>query len=88
MKATAALKAPSFTDETLAGHAEFILLSTDGADFRGVGVDSVEGVITLCGKVRTESEKREAAAALRNLEGVLRVDNYLEVAPEALRPTQ
>jgi len=70
------------TDEALAGTAEVVLLSTDGADFRRVGVDAAEGVVTLHGKVSTESEKLEAAAAVRSVDGVQQVNNQLIVAPE------
>ncbi len=72
------------TDETLALTAEVILLSTDGADFRRVGVDAVAGFVTLHGKVGTESEKQLAAAAVRKVDGVHAVNNLLEVAHEPL----
>ena len=76
------------TDENLADRAEVALLTTDGADFRRVGVDAVAGVVTLRGRVGTESEKNEAAASVRKVDGVHQVNNQIEVAPDSgARPT-
>lgn len=80
--------APSPTDEVLAGTAEVVLLSTDGADFRRVAVDAASGVLTLYGTVRTQSEKLEAAAAVRDVDGVVEVNNLLEVSPDVSRPSR
>lgn len=76
---------PTPTDDVLAGTAEVVLLSTDGADFRRVWVEAADGVVTLNGKVGTQSEKLEAAAAVRNVDGVTDVNNLLEVSPELWR---
>lgn len=79
---------PAPTDEALAGTAEVVLLSTDGADFRRVGVDAAEGVLTLHGKVSTHSEKLEAAAAVRKVDGVHDVQNQLEVVADTWPPAR
>src|SRR6185436_10155951 len=71
-------------DESLAGRAEVVLLTVDGADFRQVGVDVADGVVTLSGEVKTESERKQAAAVVRKLDGVHEVNNQLRVAHEAL----
>jgi len=79
--------APAGHDELLAGQAEVLLLTVDGADFRRVGVDAVDGVVTLSGEVRTESERKQAAAVVRRVEGVRDVNNQLQVAHErSVRP--
>ena len=76
--------APAGGDESLAGQAEVVLLTVDGADFRQVGVDAADGVVTLRGEVKTESERKQAAAVVRKLDGVHDVNNQLRVAHEAL----
>jgi osmotically-inducible protein OsmY len=44
-----------------------------------IDVDTVEGVVTLTGKVDTWDEKREAEAIARDTDGVRRVVNNLTV---------
>lgn len=50
--------------------------STDHLD-----VDTVDGRVTLNGKVRTERQREEAEEVARGTEGVVEVVNLLEVAP-------
>jgi metal-sulfur cluster biosynthetic enzyme len=71
---------PAGRDESLADRAEIVLLTVDGADFRRVGVDALDGVVTLSGEVKTESEKKQAAAVVRRVSGVHDVNNQLQVA--------
>jgi len=73
---------PAGRDELLAGLAEIRLLTVDGADFRRVGVEAVDGEITLSGVVETHSEREQAAAVVRRVEGVCAVNNQLQVAHE------
>jgi len=46
-----------------------------------IDVDTLEGRVTLSGKVRTERQREEAEALARGTEGVLEVVNLLEVGP-------
>ena len=46
-----------------------------------VNVDTVDGVITLHGKVRTDEEKAQAEEAASGLDGVREVKNLLQVVP-------
>lgn len=48
-----------------------------------VDVDTTDGVVTLSGLVRTESQREEAEELARNTEGVKRVRNLLEVVGPA-----
>jgi hyperosmotically inducible protein len=54
-------------------------------DVRGtsVNVDTINGRVSLFGKVRSEKEKAHAAAEVRAIEGVTEVKNYLQVVPSA-----
>ena len=46
-----------------------------------VEVNSTEGVVTLAGKVRTDEERRMAGDVARSVDGVVRVNNELQVEP-------
>ena len=71
-------------DESLAGRAEVVLLTVDGTDFRDVGVEAQDGLVTLSGEVKTESERKQAAAVVCKIDGVHTVDNKLEIGAEEL----
>ncbi len=44
-----------------------------------VEVNSTDGVVTLAGKVHSEEERRMAGDVARSVDGVVRVDNNLQV---------
>jgi osmotically-inducible protein OsmY len=44
-----------------------------------VEVNSTDGIVTLAGKVRSEEERRMAGEVARSVDGVVRVDNNLQV---------
>lgn len=44
-----------------------------------VEVNSTDGIVTLAGKVRTADERRMAGEVARSVDGVVRVDNNLQV---------
>jgi osmotically-inducible protein OsmY len=46
-----------------------------------VEVNSTNGVVTLAGAVRSEEERRMAGEVTRSVDGVVRVDNNLQVNP-------
>ena len=72
-------------DAWLTTKAKISLLTTEGLSARGVNVDTVNGVITLHGKVATQADKDKAATVVRDLDGVKSVKNLLQVVPESSR---
>ena len=58
------------------------LLTTEGVSGTSVNVDTVNGLITLHGKVNSEAEKAKAESAVRGIEGAKNVRNLLQVVSE------
>jgi osmotically-inducible protein OsmY len=61
------------------------LMTTEGVSTSDLNVDTVNGVVTLHGKVATEAEKAKAEQVARSHEGVKEVKNLLQVVPESQR---
>jgi len=59
------------------------LLTTEGVSTSDLNVDTVQGVVTLHGKVPTEGEKVKAEATARKVDGVKDVRNLLQVVPDS-----
>jgi osmotically-inducible protein OsmY len=78
--ATAAVADTS--DSWITTKAKITLLTTDGVSGTKVNVDTVDGKVTLHGKVPTAGEKAKAETAVRGLDGVKEVKNLLQVVPE------
>jgi hyperosmotically inducible periplasmic protein len=72
-------------DVWLTNKARIALLTTDGVSITGVNVDTVDGVVTLHGKVKTGAEKAKATLAVRSVGGVKSVRNLLQVVPDAFK---
>jgi hyperosmotically inducible periplasmic protein len=72
-------------DPWLTAKTKIALLTAENMSARGINVDTVDGVVTLHGKVRTENDKERAATVARGIEGVKSVKNLLQVVPEASR---
>ena len=72
-------------DTWITTKAKITLLTTDGVSATGVNVDTVDGKVTIHGKVNTADEKTKAEAAVRKLDGVKDVQNLLQVVPEEKR---
>lgn len=72
-------------DVWLTTKAKISLLTTDGVSVSGVNVDTVDGAVTLHGKVKTEAEKEKAAVAVKSVDGVKSVRNLLQVVPDAFK---
>jgi hyperosmotically inducible periplasmic protein len=72
-------------DAWLTTKSKIALLTADGVSVLDVNVDTVNGSVTLHGKVKTESEKSKAAAAVRGVDGVKSVNNLLQVVPDAFK---
>ena len=63
--------------------ARIALLTTDGAGRTAVKVDTVDGHVTLHGKVSTKAQKDVAGTTVKALDGVKSVRNLVQVVPEA-----
>jgi osmotically-inducible protein OsmY len=77
--ANAAFAAPS--DAWITTKAKIALLTTDGVSATAVNVDTVDGRVTLHGKVQSEAEKQKAGQAAAKVEGATDVRNLLQVVP-------
>ena len=69
-------------DTWLTTKAKIALLTTDGVSATAVNVDTVDGTITIHGKVGTAAEKNKAEQTIRQLDGVKDVKNLLQVVPQ------
>jgi len=72
-------------DPWLTTKTKIVLLTTEGVPGTAVNVDTVDGHVTLHGKVATAQEKAKAEAAARTVDGVKDVKNLLQVVPESQR---
>jgi hyperosmotically inducible protein len=61
------------------------LMTTDGVSTRDLNVDTVNGIVTLHGKVSTEAESARAEKVARGIEGAKDVKNLLQIVPIADR---
>ena len=68
-------------DLALIQKVEASLLGILGADFRDIHVKAEKGVITLEGTVASDGLKENCQIAAGRIEGVIRVDNQLAMAP-------
>jgi osmotically-inducible protein OsmY len=64
-------------DAWLTTKAKIALLTTDGVSATAVNVDTVDGRMTIHGKVATAAEKAKAEQTVRQLDGVKDVKNLL-----------
>ncbi len=72
-------------DVWITTRAKIALLTADGVSVTAVNVDTVNGAVTLHGKVKTEAEKEKAAVTIRGIDGVKSVRNLLQVVPDAFK---
>ena len=82
MVAGAVTAAADTKDPWLTTKAKIALLTTDGVSVTAVNVDTVDGKITIHGKVGTAAEKAKAEETVRSLDGVKGVTNLLQVVPQ------
>jgi hyperosmotically inducible protein len=78
---TAVAKADT-TDSWITTKAKISLLTSDGFSVSGVNVDTVNGNVTIHGKVTTAADKTKAEQTVRQVDGVKSVKNLLQVVPE------
>jgi hyperosmotically inducible periplasmic protein len=68
-------------DAWITGKAKVALLTAENVSATAVNVDTVDGRVTLHGKVRTDAEKKQAGDAVAKVDGVQEVRNLLQVVP-------
>jgi osmotically-inducible protein OsmY len=59
------------------------IVKAEGSSALGINVDTVNGRVTLHGKVGTPEEKTNAEAAVKGISGVQNVRNLIQVVPES-----
>jgi hyperosmotically inducible periplasmic protein len=74
-------------DAWLTMKTKIALITADNLSTSDLNVDTVQGVVTLHGKVPTEGEKARAEATARRIDGVKDVKNLLQVVPDSVRKT-
>jgi osmotically-inducible protein OsmY len=77
-----ALATPAFgahPDAWITTKAKLALLTTDGVSATDVNVDTIDGKVTLHGKVTSAAEKAAAETSVRKIDGVTGVRNLLQV---------
>jgi len=78
----AGVAAAATSDAWITTKAKMSLLTTEGVSGTSVNVDTVNGLVTLHGKVSSEAEKSKAETAVRDIDGVKNVRNLLQVVSE------
>lgn len=79
-KASADAKDPWITTK-----AKIALLTTDGFSVSGANVDTVNGKVTIHGKVPTTADRTKAEQTVRKVNGVKTVNNLLQVVPDNVK---
>ena len=69
------------SDAWITTKAKIALLTTAGVSSGAVNVDTVDGAVTLHGKVSSPEEKSKAEAEVKKIDGVKEVRNLLQVVP-------
>jgi hyperosmotically inducible periplasmic protein len=73
------------SDPWITTKAKITLLTSEGVSGSRINVDTVNGEVTLHGKVASPAEKTKAEALVRQIDGVGGVRNLLQVVPEELQ---
>ena len=69
-------------DSWITTKSKIALLTTDGFSVNGANVDTINGRVTIHGKVATAADRTKAEATVRKVDGVKSVKNLLQVVPE------
>src|SRR5262245_14730465 len=72
-------------DTWVTAKAKLALMTTEGVDTWDLNVDTVNGVVTLHGKVASEAAKQKAETVAQGVEGAKSVKNLLQVVPKPQR---
>jgi osmotically-inducible protein OsmY len=72
-------------DSWITTKAKIALLTADGFSVNGANVDTINGNVTIHGKVATTADKNRAEKTVREVKGVKTVNNLLQVVPSSLK---
>jgi hyperosmotically inducible periplasmic protein len=72
-------------DSWVTAKTKLALMTTEGIDTWDLNVDTVNGVVTLHGKVASDAAKQKAEAVAQEIEGAKSVKNLLQVVPKPQR---
>jgi hyperosmotically inducible periplasmic protein len=72
-------------DSWITAKTKLALMTTEGIDTWDLNVDTVNGVVTLHGKVASEAAKQKAETVAQAIEGAKSVKNLLQVVPKPQR---
>jgi osmotically-inducible protein OsmY len=70
-------------DGWISTKSKIALLTSDGFSVSGANVDTVNGNVTLHGKVATAADKAKAEETVKQVDGVKSVKNLLQVVPDS-----
>ena len=73
------------SDSWITTKAKIALLTNDGFSVNGVNVDTINGNVTIHGKVETSSDRTKAERTVREVTGVKTVKNLLQVVPSDVK---
>jgi hyperosmotically inducible periplasmic protein len=72
-------------DSWVTAKTKLALMTTEGIDTWDLNVDTVNGVVTLHGKVASDAAKQKAETVAQGIEGAKSVKNLLQVVPKPQR---
>jgi len=70
-------------DAWITAKTKMALMTTEGVSGTAINVDTVDGNVTLHGKVSSAAEKAKAEAEAKKIDGVRQVRNLLQVVPQS-----
>jgi hyperosmotically inducible protein len=73
------------SDSWITTKAKIALLTTDGFSVNGANVDTIDGNVTMHGKVATTEDRTRAEQTVRKVSGVKSVKNLLQVVPSNVK---
>jgi osmotically-inducible protein OsmY len=69
-------------DTTITTRVKTAMLNDPAVGGLRIDVDTFKGVVTLSGRVKSQSERDQAIMIARNIDGVVEVKDALQVIPE------
>jgi osmotically-inducible protein OsmY len=72
-------------DSWITTKAKIALLTSDGFSVNGANVDTINGNVTIHGKVATAADRTRAEETVRRVDGVKSVKNLLQVVPDSVK---
>ena len=82
---SAALARADVNDAWITTKTKIALLTSEGFSVNGVNVDTMNGNVTIHGKVETAADRTKAEQTVRTVSGVKTVKNLLQVVPSDLK---